>query len=138
VRLREAAVVEAVTWYMSQRGYDVLGEYPILGKVADIYGLHPAEGRSVAVECKERDWRRGLEQARRYRAAADDVFLALPLRAVTEEVAQRAHTIGIGIITVDDTSGVDILLEADKISTSIPELQQRTRQQFAHRQANND
>jgi hypothetical protein len=132
--MREAVVVEAVCGFIQERGYAFLAEYPLLGKVADVYGLLSLEhDRTIAIECKERDWRRGLEQARRYQLATDEVFLAVPERVVTDELTQEASRLGVGLLVVVPSKAVRIALEAKPTTNLIPSLRGRALEHFTQR-----
>lgn len=133
MRMREAEVAAAVTTYVEARGYSVLTEYPLVGKIADVFGAMETQGKSIAVECKERDWRRGLEQARRYQVAADDVYLALPEQAVTEELAREATRVGVGLLVVLAESEVKLMVDPRRAAHFVPELKERALAQFAQR-----
>ncbi len=111
MRLREAAISAAVQQFMELRGYEAVLEFPILGKIADICGWHPTHRCLVAVECKERDWGRAIYQARRYQAATDWSYVAVPDQAVTAKLSQACEIYGLGLISVGFDHSVRILVE---------------------------
>lgn len=93
------------------------------GHVVEVNGLlclhpsmRPALGRLVAIEAKLSDWRGGLLQASRYRAFADQTYLALPERAASRLVGEDsdvAQALGVGVISVGSRSR--ILLAASRV-----------------------
>jgi hypothetical protein len=56
----------------------------------------------IAVELKIRDWRRALHQAGRYKAFAEQVFIAMPVKSISVGCATAATSQGIGVIAVED------------------------------------
>jgi hypothetical protein len=138
LRTREAQVVEAVAAYVASRGFAVLSEYPLLGKIADLYGVERSTSRSIAIECKERDWRRGLEQARRYQPAATEVFLAVPSKVVTSELSETAETLGIGVMSVKEFAEVEVVVQSRAVLWLSPALHERSLAQFEKRFPSDD
>jgi hypothetical protein len=130
--MREADVVAAVHQYVGGQGFDLLPEFPLLGRVADLFGVR-GQRCSIAIECKERDWRRGVNQARRYLAAVDEVYLAVPGRVVTEELTQTALKVGIGVLGVGVDNVVSVVVVADSRGMLLPSLQARAVMQFNQR-----
>ena len=133
MRVRELQVVAAVSRYLQSAGYATAEEFPLLGRVADIFGVREDGSELVAIECKERDWRRALRQAERYRAAADSVFIAMPAHAVTDNVTQAAATVGIGILGVTGHSQVHVLAGSASRERLMQPLRERALEHFARR-----
>jgi hypothetical protein len=130
VRIREEAVCVAIVVRMERRGYRTHREFPILGKVADVYAVHPRTGVTVSVECKERDWGRGVLQARVYQGASDYVYMALPRKQPSARVLQTLEERGIGLILVDEQGRTRQVLDARRASHFTPVLHQRAKQNF--------
>ncbi|MGD0018252.1 MAG: hypothetical protein ABSD62_03280 [Candidatus Limnocylindrales bacterium] len=112
MRIREQEVVEAVVCFIDTMGFDHVREFPLLGKVADVYGFRRDLDVSLAVECKERDWRRAIRQAVAYQVAADLVFLAMPARHVTDNVTREMRCRGIGVISVGQDGATVVVVPA--------------------------
>jgi hypothetical protein len=124
--LRENDLVTAVVPWLDLLGYNTFLEFPILGKVADVYAYSTDVTRTVAIECKVREWRRGLRQVRVYQAAVDAVFLAVPTQAVTDKLTQAVGMMGAGLITVDVAGRVVVALSPTGDGHSWPQLRRRT------------
>jgi hypothetical protein len=130
VRVREETICVAIVARMERRGYRTHREFPILGKIADVYAVHPRTGVTVSVECKERDWVRGILQARVYQGASDYVYMALPRRRTTTRVLERLMERGIGLIVVDGQGRTRQVLDARRATHLTPALHQRAKQNF--------
>ena len=134
MRIRESDVVAAVFTWLEEDGFAPQLEYPILGKVADVFAVASGGGRVVAVECKERDWRRAVRQARLYQLAAEHVYVALPGSCVTEKVSREMAHHGLGLIGVTEDGGVVILLDPRSSQGLMESLRNRAAAQFQKRQ----
>ncbi len=132
MRMREAQVVAAVTEWTSRQGMEYSHEFPVLGRVADVFALHSLSGDTLAVECKERDWRKGIRQARVYSVAADHVFIALPSPRVTPYALNAIGSEGFGVLAVTEDGGVVVALAAPP-TCALPTLKQRTVSMFTSR-----
>src|SRR5439155_3547107 len=100
-RIREEHVRTAVLQSLKRSGYELRCEFPLVGRVADIFGVHVSSGVTVAVECKERDWSKAIRQARAYQGAADLVYVALPRSRASEKAKQALACYGLGLLVVD-------------------------------------
>jgi hypothetical protein len=87
--------------------------------------VHPAMmspvRRIVAIEAKLADWRGGLLQAARYRAFADQSYLAMPMATAQRLVANHAdvaRALGVGVIGVGLSTR--ILLGAQRAAPAEP------------------
>jgi hypothetical protein len=134
MRVREAEVRAAVLRMLSSGGFDTLIEFPILGRVADVFACG-IEDTTIAVECKERDWRRGIQQARTYTLATDRVFVGIPEGRLTAKLTQAAAMIGIGVIAVDNDGRAMVAIEPSAAIVPLPSLRSRTRAHFDERRS---
>src|SRR5438445_13380118 len=130
MRIREEAICAAVITRMHRRGYRTLREFPILGKVADVYAVHPRTGVTISIECKERDWVRGALQARVYQGASDYVYMAIPRMRASDRVRAALGEKGIGLIVVDSDGRTREVLNPKRASHLTPSLHQRAKQYF--------
>jgi len=85
------------------KGYRLYSEVPLLTKLMDIYGVSIETNLRIAIECKVKDWKKGLQQAKNYLMCADHVFVA-----VHEDYVHRAldhkdlfTALGIGLLSVN-------------------------------------
>lgn len=67
--------------------------------------------RLVAVEMKLRDGRRALSQAMRYRAFANESFVAMPRARIDDSLAEACRARRIGLLAVD-ANGAQAVVEA--------------------------
>ena len=130
MRMRESFVQAAVIAALEAAGSVVRAEYPMLGRIADIYCLRP-DGKVVAVECKERDWSRAVRQARTYQAAADLVYVALPAARVTDRAIEELSLVQIGLLAVTDEGEVWTALESKVAPQLVLALRERNKTRLA-------
>ncbi len=129
IRVREADVILAVTKYLTDGGFVLIQEFPILGKVVDIFGLRIHDEATIAVECKEKDWRRAGAQARVSRVISHSAYVAMPAAHVSESASTYFKVIGLGLLVVTHDGHVEKRLEPEA-SKSPTVLHQRARQRF--------
>jgi hypothetical protein len=130
MRIREQQVTEAVIGFIQTMGFSHICEFPLLGKVADVYAFRRDLDVSLAVECKERDWRRAIRQAVAYQVAADLVFLAMPAPHVTENVTREMRARGIGVISVGHDGATIVLVPARSGTYLIPVIRDKAIARF--------
>ncbi len=130
MRIREKQVVEAVIDFIATMGFEHVLEFPLLGKVADVYAFRRDLDVSLAVECKETNWRGALRQAVAYQVAADLVFLAMPAPHVTDNVTREMRQRGIGVISVADDGATVVLVPARSGTYLIPRVRARAIARF--------
>lgn len=100
-RVRESAIAEAVVAWLTTLGYDPYRELPMLGRHVDVFAVHPERQRTIAVECKERDWRKAVWQAMVCQLLADDVYIALPPYTATNQAYDVIRRAGLGVLLVN-------------------------------------
>jgi len=100
-RIRESAIVEAVVGWLTFLGYELYRELPILGRHIDLFAVHPIGRATIAVECKERDWRKAVWQAMVCQLIADNVYIALPPYTVTKQAYDVIREAGLGVLLVN-------------------------------------
>lgn len=121
----EAQLVDPVTGWLEDLGYDVSAEVPILGRRADLVGTR--DDALVAVELKMSDWREALRQAIAYQLAADRAWIAMPLGRAWPAYRQRwrLEADGIGLLVVDDRGAVRAPVAAGPSPRLLPFLRER-------------
>jgi hypothetical protein len=125
MRIRESQVVDSVVAFVELLGFELVREFPLLGKVADIYAIRRDVDLSLAIECKERDWHRSLRQTMAYQVGADLVFLAMPASQITTNVRREMKQRGIGVISVDGDGTTSVVLPAragDHVNSRVREM----------------
>jgi hypothetical protein len=125
MRMREADVVVAVETYITELGFHQVREFPLLGKIADVFAFHSDADVCLAVECKERDWRGALRQAVAYQAGADLVFVAIPAVRVTDFMTQQMSMRGIGVMAVAEDGLLEVTVPAASPRGPIPVIRER-------------
>lgn len=129
-RMREDEVCTAVAAWLRAVGFDLQPEFPVLGKVADLYGVNPTTGATIAVECKERDWGRAILQARIYQVAAELVYVALPAASATEAARASLMTQGLGLLVVEEGGATHELIAPRPAGHFTPLLMDKARMRF--------
>ncbi len=129
-RLREIDVNLAITRHLSEAGFLVVPEFPILGKVVDIFGLRPQDDATVTIECKESDWRKAAAQARVGSLVSQAAYVAMPARRVTDAARSCFLASGLGLFTVNDDMTVDEILEPAAVVCSVVELHRAAKRRF--------
>lgn len=98
----EKEMVELICRVMVNQGLRVYLEVPCFERNVDIVLQLPSG--LVAIECKIRDWKRGLEQARHHMLAFDYCFVCLPSRKLSKETVKTFKDAGIGLLLFDPFS----------------------------------
>lgn len=92
----EGRLVDALTHFLSKRGYKVRVEVPNMGQSADVVATR---GRWVTfIEVKVRDWRRALEQCRAHRQVADFICIAVGTKSISRTMSEAITLAGYGLI----------------------------------------
>lgn len=110
---QEADLIVALRRHLLARRFVVVEAVPTLNRCIDLVAWRGQSCSFRAIECKLRDWRRGLTQAERYRWGAPYVWLCLPLRAWPEGLRAEAGERGVGVLLCG-ASGLRILVRPRK------------------------
>jgi len=129
-RVREADVAAAVADYLTVRGYDIVQEFPMLGRLFDIYGLRAADGLAITVECKERDWRRAAAQARVGRVVSSVAYVAMPAAQVSTAAQAFLQAEGLGLLVVTGDLEVQERFSPAASNRSVAVLRERALERF--------
>ncbi len=124
MRIREADVRAAVVGSLVAQGFRTEIEFPLLGRIADVLALKD-EAACVAVECKERDWRRGVKQARVYQVACEFVYLALPAGRTSDIGTAFLLEQSLGLLEVTSDGRVTEVVAPRQAPHFLPELKER-------------
>ena len=121
----EAELVEPLATWLTDAGYRVDAEIPILGRRADLVGAR--EGDLVAIELKMRDWSAALRQAIAYQLAANSAWVAMPLAGASLAYRQRwrFEGEGVGLLAVDDHGNVRMPIPAGSSLRLLPFVRER-------------
>lgn len=108
-------------------------EFPHAGGWADIVAVNEL-GIVLAFEAKLKNWRKALEQAHRCESFADFRYVLLPIDAATSAVEFTNVFLdwGIGLCTIDSSSGLIILVESRETSPLMPVLKFRAQEASGH------
>jgi hypothetical protein len=105
----EAALYPAVANWLTDQGYKCWRDVSYLGRWIDLFAEHP-DGKTVAVELKVTDWKRGMRQAQVVRPAATQTFLGIwaPYvhRAQSSDALAELRGMGIGLLAVNGKCSV--------------------------------
>lgn len=114
-----------MTAWLTDAGYRVDAEIPILGRRADLVGTR--DDGLVAVELKLHDWAGALRQSVAYQIAADRVWVAMPLAAASTAYRQRwrFEAEGVGLLGVDDHGEVRAPIPARPSPRLLPYARER-------------
>ncbi len=123
----EAELLEPVSGWLEDTGFEVRTEVPILGRRADLLGLR--QDGLAAVEMKMRDWSGALRQAIAYQVAADWAWVAMPLAAASRAYRQRwkFEAEKVGLLVVDDGGRVRVPIPAGPSPRLFPALGEKIR-----------
>jgi hypothetical protein len=129
----EAELLDPVSRWLADAGFEVRTEVPILARRADVLGVRP-DGLA-AVEMKMRDWSGALRQAMAYQVAADWAWVAMPLAAASRAYRQRWYfeEEKVGLLAVDDGGHVRVPIPAGASPRRFPTLGERIRETSAVR-----
>ncbi len=114
----EAALVQKVTKFYSDKGYRVYHEIPFDARRIDVLAVHPKSGQTVAVEAKLSHWRRALRQARVCLLCADWVYIALPREYASGIKESGFRGFGVGLLSVGSEARVDIRASRSRFKRS--------------------
>ena len=121
----EAELLDPISRWLEEAGFEVRTEVPILARRADVLGVRP-DGLA-AVEMKMRDWSGALQQAIAYQVAAEWTWVAMPLAAASSAYRQRwrFEAEGVGLLAVDDRGNVRTPISARPSPRLLPFLRER-------------
>ncbi len=97
----ESIFAECVGEALQHAGYDVFSEVPLMSRCVDIVAVHRESGEVLAIECKLRDWKRALRQAKSHSIACDLVSICVPMRTPSEALLQSCQEGGVGLLMMD-------------------------------------
>jgi len=117
----EREMIEVVYEQITRLGYRAYLEVPCFERNVDLVVEFP-EGLT-AVECKLRDWKRGLVQARHHRIAFDYCFVCLPSRRITDGMLEAFHESGVGLFLLEISEKGSRLEEVIRAPRSTEKLQ---------------
>jgi len=121
----ESELLDPVTTWLQDAGFDVRLEVPILCHRADIVG---SRGRALeAIELKLHQWPKAIRQAVAYQLAADRAWVAMPLTAATLAYRQRwiFEAEGVGLLAVDDRGRVRCPIPARESPRLLPFVREK-------------
>lgn len=121
----EAELLDPVSRWLEEAGFEVRTEVPILARRADVLGVRP-DGLA-AIEMKMRDWSGALQQAIAYQVAADWAWVAMPLAAASSayRARWRFEAEGVGLLAVDDRGNVRAPIPSGPSPRLLPFLRER-------------
>lgn len=131
VPAREAHLLEPVAAHLERRGFDLLAEVDVNGRIADLVGFGP-EGL-IAVELKLTDWRGALRQAMAYQVGVERSYVALPLDTAMTVVRRASgfEAEGVGLLAVHPPdASVREILPARPSARHLPFVADRLRTLF--------
>lgn len=122
---RESELIEPLSIWLEEAGFEVRLEVEILRRRADILALRP-DG-VTAVELKMRDWAKALRQALTYQIAADHAWVAMPLSMACRAYRHRwqFEVEKVGLLAVDDRGRVRVPIPAGSSPRLLPFLQEK-------------
>ena len=93
--------------------YKILPKLKNCGYIKEVYngyyikinGWLPIGKELIAIEAKLHDWKKGLQQAIRYKAFANRVYLAVPSNIAKNPQRALLEKYGVGLISFDPKSG---------------------------------
>lgn len=97
----EVAIASKVGEYFEGRGWKVLREVKLRGRIADIVATKDGEIAVVEVKGSLGDARLGLEKTLHNKHAANLAYLAVPKERGDRETVTACRSLGIGLILVD-------------------------------------
>lgn len=98
----ESVVMPKVEEYFSKRGWRVLREVKLRGRVADIVAVKGEDIIVVEVKGSIGDIESGIEQTLHQKKAVNFSYLAIPKERATERVMNTCKNLGIGLILLND------------------------------------
>lgn len=101
----EFALVEQVSEALVRSGHDVFLEVPLMSRCVDIVAVHRESGNVSAIECKLRDWKRAMTQARSHAIACDSVAICIPHREASAALLESCKSVGVGLMMIDADTG---------------------------------
>lgn len=116
--MEEREMLQPIATTFIPNGYRIYYEVPLLTKIMDIFGVSTDTSDRIAIECKVKDWKRGLQQAKNYLMCAEHVFLAIHENYVHRALKYEEcfTNLGIGLLSVNGKA--EIVIEP-KVSSFI-------------------
>lgn len=115
--MKESFITRAVAAHLRQTDWGTVSvSVPFRGREIDLYAISDS-GETLAVEAKDKNWRRAFQQALYYRMWADYVYIAMNATTVARLIGSLGLFIeeGIGIMAVSERGGGVLLIrKADR------------------------
>jgi hypothetical protein len=115
--MKENVITKAVAAYLAQADWTSVSiSVHFRGREIDLYAISKS-GETLAVEAKDKNWRRAFQQALYYRMWADYVYVAMNAATVARVIGSLSCFIqeGIGILAVSERGGGVLLIrKADR------------------------
>ncbi len=99
----ESIAVPKVEEYLRARGWKVLREVKVRGRVADIVAIKNDDMAIVEVKGSAGDIHNGIEQALHQKRAVNFSYLAIPKERITNDLKNTCKNLGIGLILLDNS-----------------------------------
>lgn len=85
-------------FFCSQSQYKMIKqEVPFLSRCIDLV-LVDEEEKIISIEYKISNWRHAIEQATNHKLGADEAYICLPERKISEELRKAIYTAGLGLL----------------------------------------
>src|SRR5690348_11612229 len=118
----ECELLEPLTTWLQEAGFEVRLEVEILNRRADVVGSRA--DHVAAIEMKMHDWAQALRQALTYQVAADQAWVAMPLASAGRAYRHRwdFEAEHVGLIAIDDRGGIRVPIPAGPSPRLLPFL----------------
>ena len=97
---KESDLVLCAVKLLQSQGMSVDTEVAIFNRTIDIVAIR--KRYLFSFECKLKDWRRALKQARDHQLVADYSFVCMPERPISATMRESFETTGIGLVLIED------------------------------------
>ncbi|MBR2409058.1 MAG: hypothetical protein IKB07_08940 [Lachnospiraceae bacterium] len=85
-------------FFCSQNQYKMIKqEVPFLSRCIDLVLVDEAE-KIISIEYKIKNWRHAIEQATNHKLGADEAYICLPERKISEELRKAIYNAGLGLL----------------------------------------
>ncbi len=98
----ESVVVPTVEGYFASRGWKVLREVKVRGRVADIVAVKGDDIAVVEVKASAGNIHSGIEQALHQKRAVNFSYLVIPKERASHSVVNTCKNLGIGLLLLND------------------------------------
>lgn len=98
----EHIILEKIERYLEKKGWKTSHKVKLRGRIVDIIATKDEQVTAIEIKGGSGDIQRGIEQALHQKNASNFSYLAIPKDRSTKVILDSCHSLGIGLLLVDD------------------------------------